>query len=105
VLWVCDPMHGNTITTARGIKTRVFDDVLAELLESFDIHTAHNSHLGGVHIEMTGEDVTECLGGATGLNEDDLDKRYESLCDPRLNYDQALEVAFALAGKLQAAVA
>ncbi len=97
VLWVCDPMHGNTITTASGIKTRSFDDVLGELVASYRIHRECGSHLGGVHFELTGEDVTECIGGATGLDEAGLSRNYASLCDPRLNYDQALEMAFALA--------
>lgn len=102
VLWVCDPMHGNTISTASGIKTRSFDDVLGELMASWRIHRAAGSRLGGVHFEMTGEDVTECIGGATGLTESDLSRNYASLCDPRLNYDQALEMAFALAELMQA---
>ena len=97
-LWVCDPMHGNTISTASGIKTRSFDDVLGELVDNFRVHQELGSHLGGVHFEMTGEDVTECIGGAGGLTEADLSKNYSSVCDPRLNYDQALEMAFALAG-------
>ena len=97
VLWVCDPMHGNTITTASGIKTRSFDDVLGELVASYRIQRECGSHLGGVHFELTGEDVTECIGGATGLDEAGLSRNYASLCDPRLNYDQALEMAFALA--------
>jgi 3-deoxy-7-phosphoheptulonate synthase len=98
VLWVCDPMHGNTQTTGSGIKTRNFDDILSEVGTSFDVHAAESSRLGGVHFELTGEDVTECTGG--GLTEDDLSRRYESLCDPRLNYRQALEMAFAIAGRM-----
>jgi 3-deoxy-7-phosphoheptulonate synthase len=104
VLWVCDPMHGNSITTPRGIKTRRFDDILAELESSWDIHERLGSHLGGVHFELTGEDVTECLGsaggGGGGITEDDLARNYASPCDPRLNYDQALELAFLLARRM-----
>lgn len=93
VLWICDPMHGNTHTTQEGIKTRRFDDILQELQHAFAIHRQMNSYLGGVHIELTGDDVTECIGGARGLSEDDLKRAYKSLCDPRLNYEQALEMA------------
>jgi 3-deoxy-7-phosphoheptulonate synthase len=92
VLWVCDPMHGNGITTATGLKTRSFDDILKEIELTFAVHRKVGSELGGVHFELTGEDVTECIGG--GLTEADLDKRYLSVCDPRLNYAQALEMAF-----------
>ncbi|MFN7021563.1 MAG: 3-deoxy-7-phosphoheptulonate synthase class II [Phycisphaerales bacterium] len=100
VLWVCDPMHGNTRTTPAGIKTRSFDDVLAELDAQWSIHQNLGSRLGGVHIELTGEDVTECTGGAAGLRDEDLTRRYESPCDPRLNYEQALELAFMLARRM-----
>lgn len=93
VLWVCDPMHGNTTTTEQGLKTRDFDHILAELEEAVAIHKAEGSYLGGVHFEMTGENVTECVGGARGLSETDLERAYTSLCDPRLNYEQALEIA------------
>ncbi len=96
VLWVCDPMHGNGITTASGLKTRNFDDILLEIERSFATHLKLGSELGGVHFELTGEDVTECIGG--GLQESDLDKRYHSACDPRLNYRQALEMALRLGG-------
>jgi 3-deoxy-7-phosphoheptulonate synthase len=92
VLWVCDPMHGNGITTQTGFKTRSFDDILKEIELSFAVHRRVGSELGGVHFELTGEDVTECIGG--GLTETDLDKNYLSVCDPRLNYRQALEMAF-----------
>jgi 3-deoxy-7-phosphoheptulonate synthase len=102
VLWVCDPMHGNTHATAQGLKTRSFEDILREIEISFDVHTAEGSRLGGIHFELTGEDVTECTGG--GIREDELSKRYESLCDPRLNYRQALEMAFAIAGRMRADV-
>ena len=94
VLWICDPMHGNGITTATGLKTRSFDDILAEVERTFAVHAELGTQLGGVHFELTGEDVTECIGG--GLRESDLDKRYLSVCDPRLNYSQALEMAFRL---------
>jgi 3-deoxy-7-phosphoheptulonate synthase len=97
ILWVCDPMHGNTETTTGGIKTRRFENILKELDLAFRIHADLGSYLGGVHIELTGEDVTECTGGAAGITEADLDKNYASLCDPRLNYRQALEMAFRIA--------
>ena len=93
VLWICDPMHGNTETTPSGIKTRRFDKILAELEDSFELHRQLGSRLGGVHVELTGEDVTECVGGARGLVEADLDRAYKSRVDPRLNYEQALEMA------------
>jgi 3-deoxy-7-phosphoheptulonate synthase len=93
VLWLCDPMHGNTQSTKSGVKTRRFDDILAELEHAFAIHKRCGSHLGGVHLELTGEDVTECLGGARDLVEGDLARAYKSSVDPRLNYEQALELA------------
>ncbi|NUQ68057.1 MAG: 3-deoxy-7-phosphoheptulonate synthase [Phycisphaerales bacterium] len=96
VLWVCDPMHANTQSTTSGIKTRSFDAILAELETTFETHAACGSHLGGVHFELTGEDVTECVGGAAGVTEADLSTRYASFCDPRLNYQQALEMAMRL---------
>jgi 3-deoxy-7-phosphoheptulonate synthase len=99
VLWCCDPMHGNTEKTESGIKTRRFANILAELEQAFDVHAAEGSHLGGVHFELTGEDVTECLGGARGLTETDLDRAYKSRVDPRLNVEQALEMAFAIVRK------
>lgn len=105
VLWVCDPMHGNAVTTPSGIKTRNFDDILRELSDSWDVHAELGSRLGGVHVELTGSDVTECLGGAGGLNEADLARNYASPCDPRLNYEQAMELSFALADKMQGAPA
>jgi len=92
VLWMCDPMHGNTQSTRAGIKTRSFDDILREIERSFAIHQELGTELGGIHFELTGEDVTECVGG--GISEADLDKNYASVCDPRLNYRQALEMAF-----------
>jgi len=93
VLWCCDPMHGNTFTTASGTKTRHFDDILGELEQAFAIHRAAGSYLGGVHFELTGENVTECLGGARNLTDADLGRAYRTEVDPRLNYEQALELA------------
>ncbi len=100
VLWVCDPMHGNTQVTADGVKTRDFDAILREVETTFDVHEAAGTHLGGVHFEMTGEDVTECIGGAAGITVDDLKKNYATACDPRLNYRQALEMGFRIAKRL-----
>jgi len=97
ILWCCDPMHGNTETTANGIKTRHFDKILAELETSFRILKSCGAHLGGVHFELTGENVTECLGGASGLTEADLSRDYRTQLDPRLNYEQAMELALLLA--------
>ncbi len=93
VLWVCDPMHGNTETSSGGLKTRRFENILREVELSFQVHEAHGSFLGGVHIELTGENVTECTGGARGLTDADLARAYKSTVDPRLNYEQALELA------------
>ncbi|GIV60610.1 MAG: phospho-2-dehydro-3-deoxyheptonate aldolase [Rhodothermaceae bacterium] len=101
VLWCCDPMHGNTETTESGLKTRRFENILAELEQAFDIHAAMGTHLGGVHFELTGEDVTECIGGARGLDEADLERAYKSHVDPRLNGEQALEMAFRIVRKHQ----
>ncbi|HSF38938.1 MAG TPA: 3-deoxy-7-phosphoheptulonate synthase class II, partial [Thermoanaerobaculia bacterium] len=100
VLWVCDPMHGNTETTAQGVKTRRFDDILAELEQAFEIHERVGTYLGGVHFELTGEDVTECTGGARGLTDEDLQRDYRSAVDPRLNYEQALEMALLIARRM-----
>ncbi len=102
VLWLSDPMHGNTHATASGLKTRSFDDIENELSQSFDIHAAEGSLLGGIHIELTGENVTECTGGARGLSEGDLGQAYESEVDPRLNYEQSLELALLVARKMAA---
>ena len=96
VLWCCDPMHGNTERTAGGVKTRHFDNIRTEVERSFAIHAAEGSRLGGMHIEVTGENVTECVGGARGLTEADLERAYKSVVDPRLNYEQALELAFSV---------
>jgi 3-deoxy-7-phosphoheptulonate synthase len=98
VLWVSDPMHGNMQVTQSGWKTRNFDNILREVELSFDAHESCGSHLGGVHFELTGDDVTECIGG--GINESDLDRNYLSVCDPRLNYRQALEMAFLVARRM-----
>lgn len=99
VVWSCDPMHGNTRLTANGIKTRSFDDILGELRTAFRMHTDADAPLGGVHFELTGDDVTECTGGARGLDEHDLERAYRSQVDPRLNYEQALELAMAVTGR------
>ena len=98
VLWVCDPMHGNTESTADGTKTRRFDNIVAELESAFKVHESMGSYLGGVHLELTGENVTECTGGARGLTEADLARSYKSTVDPRLNYEQAMEVAMRISG-------
>lgn len=100
-LWICDPMHGNTQVTAGGVKTRNFEDIVAELEQAFDIHRAMGQKLGGVHIELTGENVTECIGGTDGPSEEDLVRAYESEVDPRLNYEQSLELAFLIARKMK----
>ncbi len=97
VLWVCDPMHGNTESTNSGVKTRRFENIVTELETSFRIHRDLGTHLGGVHFELTGEDVTECIGGARGLVEGDLARAYRTQVDPRLNYEQALELAMRIA--------
>jgi len=101
VLWVCDPMHGNTETSTGGLKTRRFENILKELDLSFRIHADMGSYLGGVHIELTGEDVTECTGGARGLTDSDLQRAYRSTVDPRLNHEQALELAMLIAERSQ----
>jgi len=96
VLWICDPMHGNTISTDNGLKTRPYEAILSELTQAFEIHAACGSRLGGVHLELTGEDVTECTGGARNLSSTDLERAYKSNVDPRLNYEQALELAMGI---------
>ena len=100
VLWVCDPMHGNTRSTESGYKTRRFKDILGEVERAFDLHSELGSHLGGIHFELTGDDVTECLGGARNLSEVDLRRAYRSQVDPRLNYEQALEMALLVGRKM-----
>ncbi|KAF7182124.1 hypothetical protein CNMCM7691_001512 [Aspergillus felis] len=97
-VWQCDPMHGNTQTTPTGVKTRHFSDILSELRQALEIHRSAGSFLGGMHLELTGEAVTECVGGAGGLTEEGLSERYTTFCDPRLNEKQALELAFLVAG-------
>lgn len=101
VLWVCDPMHGNTEASTGGLKTRRFENILKELDLAFRIHADLGSYLGGVHIELTGEDVTECTGGARGLTDSDLQRAYRSSVDPRLNHEQALELAMLIAERSQ----
>jgi 3-deoxy-7-phosphoheptulonate synthase len=101
VVWLCDPMHGNTISTSSKMKTRNFDSILQEVRGFFDIHAAEGTWAGGVHVEMTGQDVTECIGGAHRLSEADLSERYETFCDPRLNAEQSLELAFLVAEELK----
>jgi 3-deoxy-7-phosphoheptulonate synthase len=102
VTWVCDPMHGNTIKSATGYKTRPFDSVLQEVRDFFAIHRAEGTVPGGVHFEMTGQDVTECTGGVRAVSEEDLSDRYHTACDPRLNASQSLELAFLVAEELTA---
>ncbi len=101
VVWVCDPMHGNTVKSASGYKTRPFDAILKEVKGFFEVHTQEQTYAGGVHFEMTGQDVTECTGGARAITDDDLSARYHTHCDPRLNASQALELAFLLAEMLK----
>jgi 3-deoxy-7-phosphoheptulonate synthase len=101
VVWACDPMHGNTISAASGKKTRRFEDVLREVEQFFSIHHQLGTWAGGLHIELTGDDVTECLGGGQGLDEEDLEINYTSMCDPRLNASQSLDLAFRVAEFLQ----
>ena len=98
VVWACDPMHGNTVEAASGQKTRYFDDVLDEVAGFFEVHRALGTHPGGIHIEFTGDDVTECIGGGHHIAESDLRQRYETACDPRLNRGQSLDLAFRVAG-------
>ncbi len=102
VVWLCDPMHGNTISTAARLKTRSFDAILAEVRGFFDAHAEEGTWAGGVHVEMTGRDVTECVGGAHRLTESDLARSYKTFCDPRLNAEQSLELAFLVAEELKA---
>lgn len=101
VAWVCDPMHGNVETAESGYKTRRFENILSEVNEFFDVHKAEGTHAGGVHLEMTGQDVTECTGGLYGIKDEDLSNRYHTHCDPRLNASQALELAFLIADRLK----
>jgi 3-deoxy-7-phosphoheptulonate synthase len=101
VVWTCDPMHGNTITSASGYKTRPFERILAEVRNFFAVHKAEGTHAGGVHVEMTGREVTECTGGAQAITDDGLSDRYHTHCDPRLNASQSLELAFLIAEALK----
>ncbi|MEM9591071.1 MAG: 3-deoxy-7-phosphoheptulonate synthase class II [Pseudomonadota bacterium] len=101
VVWACDPMHGNTIKAGSGYKTRPFDLILKEVEAFFDVHRAEGSHAGGIHVEMTGNNVTECVGGAKAVTETDLSDRYHTHCDPRLNADQSIELAFIVAERLR----
>jgi 3-deoxy-7-phosphoheptulonate synthase len=100
VVWSCDPMHGNTIS-AGGFKTRPFDRIMSEIRTFFAVHQAEGTYAGGVHLEMTGKNVTECTGGARAISEGDLSSRYHTFCDPRLNAEQAIEVAFLIAELLK----
>jgi len=99
-LWITDPMHGNGITTENGYKSRRFDDVMDEVMGFFEVHRATGTHPGGLHVELTGDDVAECLGGSEQIDESTLEQRYESVCDPRLNHMQSLELAFLVAEQL-----
>jgi 3-deoxy-7-phosphoheptulonate synthase len=101
VVWQCDPMHGNTHESTNGYKTRHFDRIVDEVLGYFEVHRGLETHPGGIHIELTGEDVTECLGGAQAIEDADLPDRYETACDPRLNTQQSLELAFLVAEMLR----
>jgi 3-deoxy-7-phosphoheptulonate synthase len=101
-VWSCDPMHGNTVKTASGYKTRPFDRIVQEVQAFFEIHAAEGSHPGGLHLELTGRDVTECTGGAQAIADQDLSNRYDTYCDPRLNASQGLELAFRVAQYLKA---
>jgi 3-deoxy-7-phosphoheptulonate synthase len=102
VVWVCDPMHGNLVRTPSGRKTRQFEAIMEELQVFFAVHREAGSWPGGVHLEFTGEDVTECLGGSEAVLEEQLDHRYETLCDPRLNGRQSLDLAFRVAELMRA---
>ena len=101
VVWSCDPMHGNTIKAATGFKTRTFDSVVKEVKNFFAVHQSEGTYAGGLHIEMTGQDVTECTGGAQKISENDLSNRYRTHCDPRLNANQALELAFLISDEIK----
>jgi 3-deoxy-7-phosphoheptulonate synthase len=102
VVWSCDPMHGNTVKASNGYKTRAVHNILQEVRDFFAVHQAEGSYAGGVHFEMTGQDVTECLGGTNAVTVEDLSSRYHTHCDPRLNASQALELAFLVAETLKA---
>ena len=102
MVWSCDPMHANTVKSSTGYKTRAFDRILDEVKGFFEVHAAMGTHAGGVHIEMTGQNVTECVGGAQDITEHELADRYHTHCDPRLNASQSLELAFQMAQMIQA---
>jgi 3-deoxy-7-phosphoheptulonate synthase len=99
--WICDPMHGNTVKSSSGYKTRPFDRILSEVRSFFAVHEAEGQHPGGVHFEMTGQDVTECTGGAQAITEGGLSERYHTVCDPRLNASQSLELTFLITNELK----
>jgi 3-deoxy-7-phosphoheptulonate synthase len=101
VVWSCDPMHGNTETSPSGYKTRKFENVLTEVKKFFAVHKSEGTHPGGIHLELTGQDVTECTGGASDIGDEDLSSRYHTHCDPRLNANQALELAFLVSDELK----
>jgi 3-deoxy-7-phosphoheptulonate synthase len=101
IVWSCDPMHANTVTASNGYKTRHVDRILSEVSGFFAAHQAEGTYAGGVHIEMTGQDVTECMGGAQAIGESSLGDRYHTHCDPRLNASQAIELAFTIAERLK----
>ena len=101
VVWSCDPMHGNTIKSTTGFKTRPFNDVVKEVKNVFGVHQSEGSYAGGLHIEMTGQDVTECTGGARKISDADLSSRYHTHCDPRLNSEQAIELAFLISDEIK----
>ena len=103
IVWSSDPMHANTITTSHGMKTRSFDSILAEVRNFFEIHDAEGTYAGGIHCEMTGQNVTECIGGPQGISEKELTEKYFTRCDPRLNANQALELAFLISEFLKKA--
>ncbi len=103
VVWSCDPMHGNTIKSSNGYKTRPVDAILTEMKQFFQVHKSEGTFGGGVHLEMTGKNVTECIGGSFQVTEEDLSSRYHTHCDPRLNADQSLELAFMIADTLKEA--
>ena len=100
-VWACDPMHGNTVTTRHGVKTRDFDNIVQEVREFFAAHAQEGTVAGGLHVELTGQDVTECRGGGQNLTDDNLQTNYTSACDPRLNGSQSLELAFLVADLLR----
>ena len=101
VVWACDPMHGNTIKASSGYKTRPLTNIVSEIEQFFKIHRLEGTYPGGIHLEMTGQDVTECIGGLKEVTEDDLKSRYHTFCDPRLNASQSLELAFLLSDFLK----